>query len=98
MYTATEYILELHVENNKDRKTEIFGKLQDAQIVGVKDNNCLYSKKISTDTPLAKMKTDKLYEFLERVYKDKDIEECCKVLIQPEVAITNTDTIPEANS
>lgn len=98
MYTATKYILELHVENNRERKTEIFGKLQDAQIDRVRDNNCLYSKKISTGTPLAKMNTNDLYVFLESVYKDKDIEECCKALIQPEVAITNTDTIPEANS
>jgi hypothetical protein len=98
MYTAKKYTLALHVENNKDLKEDIFHKLDEGQIDGVSNNNCLYSKKISTDTPLAKMKTDKLYEFLERAYKDKDIEECCKVLIQPEVAITNTDTIPEANS
>lgn len=98
MYTATEYILALHVENNRDRRTRISNILR-GTITDVRDNNCLYSKIIPTgETPLAKMNSNELYKFLEKVYCAEDIKECCNALIQSEVAITNTDTIPEASS
>lgn len=67
MYTATKYILALHVENNKERKVCISNILR-GKIEGVSDNNCLYSKEILTERPLAKMNTNELYGFLERVY------------------------------
>lgn len=99
MYTATEYRLALHVENNKDLKEDIFHKLHEGQIDGVSNNNCLYSKEISTEKPLAKMETKELYEFLESVYcSNEDIKKCCNAIKETEVTKSNADTIPETNS
>lgn len=92
MYTAEKYTLtlQLHVENNKDRRKEIFGKLQDGQID--RERNCLYSKKISTETPLAKMNTNKLYKFLSEVYNEEEIKACCEAIIDTEQAKNDTET------
>lgn len=92
MYTAEKYTLTLHVENNKERRTEIFRKLKDAQIDRVRENNCLYPKEIPTERPLAKMNTNKLYEFLESVYNDKEIKACCEAIIDTEQAKNDTET------
>ena len=56
-------------------------------------------KKISTETPLAQMNTNKLYEFLESVYcSDENIKKCCNAIKETEVTKSNADTIPETNS
>ena len=82
MYTETDYILTLHVENNQNRKDAIITKLK---IRNSKSKNCIYQNNIKSDEqPLAKMSSDELYNFLSGVYNDSVIKNWCMAIIETE--------------
>lgn len=80
MYTETDYILTLHVENNQDRKDDIIKKLQNPKSIS---KNCICKKNdIKSDVPLARMSPGVLYKFLSKVYNDDDIKKWCMAIIE----------------
>ena len=96
MYTATEYTLTLHVENNPERKTDIITILKKDNLKeDISEKNCILKKVFQLDptsTSLAKMPPNDLRIFLSKVYNDKEIKACCEAIIDTEQAKNDTET------
>lgn len=92
MYTAKEYTLTLHVENNLERKERIIKEFKSKGISEITSKSCIYKSKIQSDQPLAKMPPNELREFLSKVYNEEGIIACCDAIIETEQAKNDTET------
>lgn len=83
MLTGTEYTMELHVEGNVDLAEEWRETLQNdtdlREMVGRK--KVVLSYKVQAGKPIAKMDDNELKGFLKSIYCCKELQECCRMLI-----------------